>query len=316
MTGCNNQSKTAQLSLTKNLLHPGTSISGPSQVCSSGATYTVVDLPPVDSIIWSCGSNLAISSGQNTGSCTFIPTGSGTSSISVRLVTDCGDITLPQKSVWAGLTASFTGNTTILAGGSGTYTGTASCGYSPYQYRWWLRKEGTGEGAYLVATGNPLVLTSVPHTSQTLSQEASSSDPIIMQPYQRTYFNLYMVAIDNNGNTYTTSEKQITAYGNVDLIAFSPYAMAANSTILNILPNPTNGQTTIELSSEDVQVENVSNEWDLEVYDQGQQLKAKKTKIKGKSTTLNTSGWKEGVYVVRAEYNGQILTEKLVVKKP
>ena len=95
----------------------------------------------------------------------------------------------------------------------------------------------------------------------------------------------------------------------------SPYAMITHSTTISILPNPTDGQTTIELSSADAQIEDASNEWDLEVYDQSQQLKAKKAKIRGKSTTLNTSGWKGGVYVVRANYNGQLLTEKLVVGK-
>ncbi|HKJ41685.1 MAG TPA: T9SS type A sorting domain-containing protein, partial [Sunxiuqinia sp.] len=128
-----------------------------------------------------------------------------------------------------------------------------------------------------------------------------------------TYFDLYMVAIDNNGNAYTTDEVRITAFGNVDLI--SPYAMVANSTTISILPNPTDGQTTIGLSSMDAQIEDASNEWDLEVYDQSQQLKVNKAKIRGKSTTLNTSGWKEGVYVVRANYNGQLLTEKMVVGK-
>jgi hypothetical protein len=38
-------------------------------------------------------------------------------------------------------------------------------------------------------------------------------------------------------------------------------------------------------------------------------------KIGGKHTTLNTSGWKEGVYIVRANYNGEVLTEKLAVKE-
>ena len=54
-------------------------------------------------------------------------------------------------------------------------------------------------------------------------------------------------------------------------------------------------------------------EWNLEVYDQGQQLKAMKTKLKGKEFKLNTSGWKKGVYIVRAKVNGQTITDKLIV---
>jgi hypothetical protein len=40
-----------------------------------------------------------------------------------------------------------------------------------------------------------------------------------------------------------------------------------------------------------------------------------KTKLKDRAYTLNTSSWKDGVYIVRANYNGELLTEKLVVKK-
>jgi hypothetical protein len=35
--------------------------------------------------------------------------------------------------------------------------------------------------------------------------------------------------------------------------------------------------------------------------------------LRGRTATLNTSGWKEGIYAVRAVYNDQILTEKLIV---
>ena len=34
-----------------------------------------------------------------------------------------------------------------------------------------------------------------------------------------------------------------------------------------------------------------------------------------KSTKIQTSGWKEGVYMVRVKYKDEILTGKLVVKK-
>ncbi|HKJ40730.1 MAG TPA: S8 family serine peptidase [Sunxiuqinia sp.] len=292
---------------------PLPTLSGPSIVCSSGTSFTVNDLPEGVTINWDQGNYVSRASTQGANPCTFSATGTGESWVEATIISDWGNVTLPRKTVWAGLTASFTGPTTILAGGSGTYTGTASCGYSPYRYRWWLRKEGTGVEGTVVGDGSTLRLTSVPHTSLALTQENSGSGAIIMQPTQRTYFDLYMVAIDNNGNAYTTNEVRITAFGNVDLIL--PYAMVANSTTISILPNPTDGQTTIELSSTDAQVDDASNEWDLEVYDQSQQLKAKKTKIRGKSTTLNTSGWKEGVYVVRANYSGQLLTQKLVVGK-
>lgn len=78
------------------------SISGPSLICFSGATFTLNNPPSVDSIIWTSGPYTNITSGQNSTSCTISSNGSGNSWIRVRLVTNCGNITLPQYPVWAG----------------------------------------------------------------------------------------------------------------------------------------------------------------------------------------------------------------------
>ncbi|WP_372950855.1 trypsin-like peptidase domain-containing protein [Mariniphaga sp.] len=79
-----------------------TTISGPSAVCSSGVTFTINNLPDVDSIIWEPGPFLTVYSGQNTDSPVIKATGNESSWIKARLVTACGSITLPGKSVWAG----------------------------------------------------------------------------------------------------------------------------------------------------------------------------------------------------------------------
>lgn len=90
-------------------------------------------------------------------------------------------------------------------------------------------------------------------------------------------------------------------------------------------PNPSSGETTvsIEYGKEEPALKSAStssnfdeNEpWVLEVYDAMQNLKVKKPKLKGKSTSINTQGWKEGVYMIRAKYKDKILTGKLVVKE-
>lgn len=103
MSGCG-QSKTASKAVTVNIVEPGTAISGPSStvVCPYGFTFSVSNPPPVDSIIWSTGPYLTVYSGQNTNSTLIKSSGSGNSWVSVRLVTACGSVTLPQKNVWAG----------------------------------------------------------------------------------------------------------------------------------------------------------------------------------------------------------------------
>ena len=61
-------------------------------------------------------------------------------------------------------------------------------------------------------------------------------------------------------------------------------------------PNPATDETTmtIETTSPEESVDQAV-EWEMEVYDPAQNLKDKKIKIKGDSTRLQTSGWKEGV---------------------
>ena len=83
-----------------------------------------------------------------------------------------------------------------------------------------------------------------------------------------------------------------------------------------ISPNPATSETTIVIvpNSEDI-VFDEDAEWQLDVYDNSQLKKLKKTKLKGKTYKLNTSGWKEGVYFVRINYNDEVLDGKLVVKK-
>src|SRR5690606_29827131 len=56
-------------------------ISGPSLICT-GSTFSVSNLPPIDSIIWSTGSNLTVYSGQNTNSPTIKATGIGSTWVS------------------------------------------------------------------------------------------------------------------------------------------------------------------------------------------------------------------------------------------
>jgi hypothetical protein len=95
---------------------------------------------------------------------------------------------------------------------------------------------------------------------------------------------------------------------------------------LLVSPNPTSGETTVAIEAtlnEDESLKSgitetgfdYDEEWELEVYDNQQNQKIKIDKLKGKSTTIQTNGWKEGVYIVRVKYKNEILQEKLVVTK-
>ncbi len=82
---------------------------------------------------------------------------------------------------------------------------------------------------------------------------------------------------------------------------------------MSFSPNPSSGETIVTLADENGDF-NVNTEWDIEVYDMGQSLKAKKEKIKGNKHTLNVSDWKTGVYIVRAKVNGKFVTGRLAVE--
>ena len=89
---------------------------------------------------------------------------------------------------------------------------------------------------------------------------------------------------------------------------------SCGSYYMSFTPNPATSETTLELSADGEKVVNDKTIWELEVIDQMQSLKEKKTKLKGNQTKINTSSWKDGVYIVRAKIGEKLLSEKLVVK--
>lgn len=89
---------------------------------------------------------------------------------------------------------------------------------------------------------------------------------------------------------------------------------SCGSYYMALSPNPSTGETAITLSADGEKVVNEKTSWDLLVFDQFQALKEKKTKLNGKEAKINTSGWKDGVYIVNAIIDGQKVSEKLVVK--
>ena len=83
---------------------------------------------------------------------------------------------------------------------------------------------------------------------------------------------------------------------------------------LFVSPNPATGEATIELVSDTKETLAGGTEWEFEVYDSMKGMKEKKTNIKTAQTKINTSSWKDGVYIVRAKIGDEVITEKLVVK--
>lgn len=121
------------------------------------------------------------------------------------------------------------------------------------------------------------------------------------------------------GNFYVTVQNTCgtspTGGGTVNVVSGG-----GGQLMLVLAPNPATDETTITIATTEEQTVEENAEWDFEVFDNAQNLKAAKTKLKSNSTQLQTAGWKEGVYAVRVNYKPkgkpeEILTGKLVVTK-
>lgn len=187
-------------------------ITVPSYICSTGIATLDVD-PLATHISWQITPTNLVASPSGTGlttNITLLPAASGIGTITYSFSMPSGETFTARKEIQVGLKASFTGNTTVLVGGSGTWTATATCGVSPFNYEWFLREDdGSGAGPILISTGNPLILWSVPRSLSAAGFE--QSDSLNRQPLTKTIYYLSVRASDTNGRVFITPEKQVIA---------------------------------------------------------------------------------------------------------
>ena len=256
-------------------------IEGPESglVCSSGESFRLYNIPEGNTITWSSSSNLNTSN-PHANPTTFVSTGNGSGWVKATLSTACRDISFSYD-VWSGapVISSISGPTSTPNGQWATYHAVFDNEFSgATDYNWIL---------------NPLNGNSV----------YDYGDDVDIAFYNSGYYQLLVQALN------TCSDPNFGSYYGTSLYVY-------DSENLLFTPNPTSGETllTIESTGKEGQFDETA-EWEMEIYDQSQLLKEKKTKIKGKSTKIQTAGWKEGIYMVRVKYKDEILTGKLVVKR-
>jgi len=274
----------------------GGPISGPDLICSTGSSFSIS--PPVayDSILWSNGLTLNITSGQGTTSCSFSSTGDGNSYIRVKLYFNGDSITLPDKIVWSG--KPYVSPSSIqfeCADGSGYFCTNAFGNEFSFTY--------DNQYNYF-----DIKLTNLSET-QTLTQFSIYSTWGTMDyfPPDGTY--LFQVRGNNDCGSPTNWTKEA-----VDFVDCGMGGLLS----LEIFPNPATEQATITIVSiEDMNAvkKTVDEEWQLEVYTQGQLLKHSVSAINDNKFVLNTSGWQPGMYFVRAYYKEKVVYGTLVVNK-
>jgi hypothetical protein len=265
-------------------------ISGPSIVCSSGGSFTVNNLPTGATITWSQGPNLTRTSAQGANPCTFSSTGSGSSWIRATVVIGSNTITLPDKVVWSGIPQ-----------------------VSAY-----------GNHIVDIQTGMPISDFCYGRANEAKAVHLAGEAHISDWDWRVSYGQVFPYGVDDQyatiyPNDYYSFMLEIRA-GNA--CGYSGWARMYTNVVncrshhLVFTPNPTIGETILSIESDSKEEAFDENaEWEMEIYSQSLLLMKKKTRQYGQSTRIQTADWKEGVYIVRVLYKGEVLTGKLMVSK-
>jgi Zn-dependent metalloprotease len=276
-------------------------ISGPSVVCYSASTFTANNPPNGSSIKWVTSSNLSIQTGGTTATPTIrakYSSSQGEGWVQVNFISNGYETPGPRQNVWVGIPT----NDNIEFG---VFQQPPPNDQVPILH-----------GAYIGVGSN----------TDAMSQGVTGYiwDFMSWSPYIAGYQE-YMGYDNGSALIYLTTSapsQQIVRVsaantcGSDDLMGKAKMFYAVDPFKLLFSPNPATGETTltIETNSSEKTFDE-TGQWDLEVYSELQQLKAKQTNLRGQSAKIQTAGWKEGVYLVRVNYNGEILTGKLVVKR-
>ncbi len=250
-------------------------VTGSAFLCSGGSSYAINDLPSECSIVWTCSGNINRVSSQGSNPCTFQANGSGNGWISATITSNVDEIDLPQFAIYVGVP-----EIAYISGPT----------YTP-NYQW---------ATYYAQPNNPLM--------------GSSDYSWVLNPLLDNVVYDYGwtadVAFYSSGNYQLLVRAQNTCgWGDYTMTSVEVY----DSKLLSIFPNPASGEVSLTIESLNKN-ELPLSDWDLEIYDPGLILKEKKTKIKVNNIKINTSGWPEGIYMVRVKFKDEILSGKLIVK--
>ncbi len=275
MSGCNGP-KTSETPITTSIIALGTTITGYNFVCASGTQFTVPGLAPGTNITWNASSNLTLSSALSN-YCTYTANSNGSGWIEATInAPACGtSVTLPRKTVWVGTPD------------ASSISGPATIGKNqPASFTAQLSLDSYPDSYYWTT---------------------SPSSGVTIYPDGR-----YASMSFANSGTYQVVMRAHNSCGWCDYVI--AYINVLDGYYLVVSPNPATTEATIELVNTSKEKDSKEPEWDLDVYDSFQGLKEKKTKLKTAETKINTSGWKDGVYVIRATVGDKVFTEKMMVK--
>jgi Secretion system C-terminal sorting domain/PKD-like domain len=296
MTGCNQSKVSTPKTITVNAVNAGTVISGSATVCTSGATFTINNIPLMNSILWTCGPNLTIVSGQNTTSCIFKSISNGSSWIKAKLVTECGQIVnLSQINVWSGIPtvsplislANFDGSTYNSVCNSQNYSTNMDIQPTSSIVQWTR------------IAANP--------ETTTWYQSGNNINSYFFYVNQTA---VYRISATNSCGctSYDFGFKSIDCGGCNAVYAVSPNPASSSFTIVPNIPAPCNIATTLAKTA----TTKSSPSGFISVFDQQGNLKKKVKYSYNTEVGIDVSGLKNGIYLVQI-YDGISTDQKTIV---
>ncbi len=138
----------------------------------------------------------------------------------------------------------------------------------------------------------------------------------IPSTWTTNYNNGNTISINTNEDPYNfiAVDAKSCCFEDFYLSQYFEYSTSCAQYSLLFTPNPSSGETTLSIVSKTNAKVDQLIEWDLEIYDTMQSLKAKVQKIKGDRRTINTSLWKDGIYLVKVRIGKEVIGSKLSVK--
>lgn len=281
---------------------PSAYISGPDNVCTSNSTFTLHNKPASTSVTWSVspGNRVTPSSGNGTnatfhGSCSNI----GNAEITFTLSNACGNDTEISKDFVA-------------------------AGPDPFDVE---LDVFTSDGDHANKYGGTWVLcpNSIYHIYLINNSSCSTSGykwtlpPSLTKNY--TYNNMISVNTNSNpgGNIIVKAQTCCSDCGsNVQILSdYVGTDYSCGYGYMSFTPNPTAGETTLELKTDNIKNITEGDIWKAEIFNQKMVMIHKTKRLQDKKYTINTSGWENGIYYVRVNIidKGIVLSGKFVVER-
>jgi len=269
-------------------------ITGSSVVCSTGAAFELSAACSCDSIIWSAaGSNLTITSGQKTYSCTFAAVDNGSDGIKAKLWVNGSDTDLSEKEVWAGKP--------IFNSISGT-----TSGYTGQPYDFWA---------------NP----------SRIPDSQSSYQWMVVPPYYDWYFVYqyydWVTIVFNDPYDYYQVMGRATNTCGATNWQYKQVAISQGY-FFSMYPNPSSNEVTItineteSLAIEDYDISEVTiskaipadqTTYSIRVYNSLGTLVLTATRT-GTSFNISISNLRDGTYIVELSNGKNSYREQLIIK--